>query len=146
MLLSCYQQVVELFDMSEFAAPPKDITKLKDGQSWADLDDDEDDKKPTEPQTPASKTVEEVKSEKSSDVEKKEDKDALTKAEKDKIDVDVMSGMLSQLGSAPASDPVVVNDGQTSSSSAAPEEELQLLQPYESHVSELMFTDPVFKM
>lgn len=49
-----------------------------------------------------------------------------------------MAAMMAQLGGTG----VAVNDGPE----GADQEELQLLQPYETHMSELAFTDPFLKM
>ena len=57
-----------------------------------------------------------------------------TKEETDPTDVTLMTTMLKQMGT------------ETETKVPVAKEELQLLQPFESHVSELMFTDPVFKM
>lgn len=80
---------------------------------------------------------------------------AAEKEEKEKTDVLVLGGMLAQLGGGaadnePAKPSTSATDTKEKSTVAAtptvPEEQLHLIKPYESHVSEQMFTDECFKM
>jgi hypothetical protein len=73
---------------------------------------------------------------------------AAEKEEKEKTDVLVLGSMLSQLGGVePEAVAVAAADSSAAvGDAAAAEEQLHLLKPFESHMSEQMFTDDCFKM
>lgn len=66
------------------------------------------------------------------------------KGETDNADIASVTSMLKSMGTESETKPETTSAD--ANAAEAPKEELQLLRPFESHVSELMFTDPVFKM
>ena len=119
--------------------------------SWADLDDEDENaggaklpplpKQKDENTQPPAAVATEVVTEVVAEVKKE---DSSEDTEKAKTDVLVLGSMLAGLG-GDASTESATNDAEKEKDSA-PHEQLHLIKQYESHISDLMFTDECFNM